>query len=62
LAGLLLLVLASGIPLWIFSALVSLIYILVVPLAALAMTMLYGDARAEASGDEIASPVPVEVG
>jgi hypothetical protein len=61
-AGLLLLVLVSGIPIWIFSALVSLIYILVVPLAALAMTMLYGDASAQASGDEITPPAPVEVG
>ena len=57
--ALLLLVLAAGIPLWIFSGLVSLVYALVVPLAAIAMTLLYGDAVAELSGSE--QPEPVEV-
>jgi hypothetical protein len=59
--GLLLLVVVSGIPLWIFSALISLVYVLVAPLAAIAMTLLYGDARAEAEGDALAAPVPAEV-
>ena len=45
--GLLLLVLFAGLPLWFFSGLVTLIYALVVPLAALALTLLYGDASAE---------------
>ena len=60
--GLLLLLVASGIPLWIFSALVSLVYVLVAPLAAISITLLYGDARAEAAGEEAAPPVPAEVG
>jgi hypothetical protein len=44
--SLLLLVLASGIPIWIFSGLVSLVYVFVTPLAAIAMNLLYGDAVA----------------
>ena len=42
--SLLLLVLATSIPLWLFSGLVTLIYVVVVPLAAIAMNLLYGDA------------------
>ncbi len=49
-AGLLLLVVAAGIPLWLFSALISLVNALIVPLAAVAMTLLFGDAVAEAQG------------
>src|SRR4029078_4940120 len=43
-AGLLLLLLAPGLPLWAFSALASLVYAVLVPLAAISMTLLYGDA------------------
>jgi hypothetical protein len=56
--GLLLLVVAAGIPLWIFSGLITLVYALVVPFAAIAMTLLYGEfvcAHAGArTADEIA--------
>ncbi|HSL73865.1 MAG TPA: hypothetical protein VK853_05340 [Ilumatobacteraceae bacterium] len=45
--GLLLLVLAAGIPLWLFSSLITLVYALIVPLAAVAQTLLFGDAVAE---------------
>ncbi|MGA9277949.1 hypothetical protein [Ilumatobacter sp.] len=45
--GLLLLVLVAGIPLWLFSGLVTLVYSLIVPLAAVAQTLLFGDAVAE---------------
>ena len=44
--SLLLLVGAASIPLWAFSALASLLYMLVAPLAAIAMNLLYGDAIA----------------
>lgn len=59
LVALILLVVASSIPLWVFSVLVSLVYAFVVPFAALAMTLLYGDAVAEQQGAERADPVPV---
>jgi hypothetical protein len=45
--GLLLLVTLQPLPLWAFSLLVSLTSVLVVPLAAIAQTLLYGDAVAE---------------
>jgi len=45
--GLLLLILAAGLPLWLFSALMSLVSVLIVPLASIAMGYLHGDARAE---------------
>ena len=45
--GLLLLVVAAGLPLWLFSALITLVYALIVPLAAVGTTLLYGDAVAE---------------
>lgn len=61
-AALLLLVLVSGIPLWIFSGLVSLVYALVSPLAAIAMSMLYGDARAETEAGAIPEPESAGVG
>ncbi len=57
-AALLLLVAASGVPLWIFSGLVSVVYALVVPLAAIAVTLLYGDAVAEREETEANEPVP----
>lgn len=47
LVSLILLVVVSGLPLWLFSILVSLVYICIVPLAALALTLLFGDAVAE---------------
>jgi hypothetical protein len=47
-ASLLLLVGATSIPLWIFSALVTLLYIFATPFAAIAMNLLYGDAVAAA--------------
>ncbi len=46
-AGLLLLVLVPGLPLWAFSALAAVVYAVLVPLAATSMTLLYGDAVAE---------------
>jgi hypothetical protein len=51
LVSLILLVVVSGVPLWLFSMLVSLVYICIVPLAALALTLLYGDAVAEHEDD-----------
>jgi hypothetical protein len=45
--GLLLLVVLAGLPFWLFSALIALVYALIVPLAAVAQTLLYGDAAAE---------------
>ena len=42
--SMLLLLAATSIPLWLFSILVSLVYVFVVPLAAIAMNLLYGDA------------------
>ena len=53
--GLLLLVLFAGIPLWLFSGLITLVYALIVPLAAVAMTLLFGDAVAEQRGLEFES-------
>ena len=46
-AGLLLLVLVPGLPLWAFSALAAVVYAFLVPLAAISMTLLYGDAVSE---------------
>jgi hypothetical protein len=54
--ALLLLVVAASIPLWVFSALATLVYALTVPLAAIAMTLLYGDAiaaRDTVDGDRV---------
>jgi hypothetical protein len=45
--ALLLLIVASSVPLWLFSGLTVLVYALTVPFAAIAMTLLYGDAVAE---------------
>ena len=45
--ALLLLLALTVLPLWIFSALMTLTYALLVPLTATAQTMLYGDAVAE---------------
>jgi hypothetical protein len=58
--GLLLLLGLSGLPIWLFSALMTLIYGVLVPLAATAQTMLYGDAVAEYNErDEAGAPVSV---
>jgi hypothetical protein len=62
--GLLLLVLVAGIPLWLFSGLITLVYALIVPLAAVAQTLLFGDAVAEQLGigvDAVDAPVPAGV-
>jgi hypothetical protein len=48
--GIVLLVVFSQIPLWLFSALITVFFALFVPLSALALTLLYGDARAEEQG------------
>jgi hypothetical protein len=45
--GLLILVLVPELPLWAFSALSALVYAVMVPLAAISMTLLYGDAVAQ---------------
>jgi hypothetical protein len=45
--GLLILVVANGFPLWMFAVTVNLVASLIVPLAAIAQTLLYGDAVAE---------------
>lgn len=63
--GLLLLVLVAGIPLWLFSALVTLALALIVPLAAVAQTLLFGDAvarereRQAAPNESASAPVGV---
>jgi hypothetical protein len=60
--GLLMLVIFTGLPLWLFSSLITLVYALVTPGAAIAMTLLYGDAVAyrDAVTDEtlLVSPAP----
>lgn len=50
--GLLLLVVLQVLPLWMFSVLVALISVVVVPLVAVAQTLVYGDAVAQASSDD----------
>jgi hypothetical protein len=49
--GLLLLLVLRSAPFWLFSALITLVYALIVPLAALAHTLLYGDAAAARADD-----------
>ena len=44
--GLLLLLVLTELPMWLFSGLITLVYALIVPLAAVAQTLLYGDAVA----------------
>ncbi len=48
--GLALLVLVPSIPLWLFSGLITLVYALIVPLAAVAQTLLFGDTVAQERG------------
>jgi VPS62-like protein len=55
--GLFLLILVPSLPLWAFSALSSVVYAILVPLAAISMTLLYGDAVAEHEGLEPAGLV-----
>ena len=50
--GLLLLIIFAGIPLWLFSVVVTAFAALVVPYTAISATLLYGDARAELEADE----------
>lgn len=60
-AALLLLVVAAGLPLWLFSLLNGVVYVATMPLGAIAMSLLYGDAVAEsreASTDSVHEPVP----
>jgi hypothetical protein len=54
--GLVLLVLATGLPLWAFTTMAAILFSLAVPFAALVVTLLYGDAVAAA---DAAEPVPV---
>ncbi len=58
--GLLLLVLVAGIPLWLFSGLTTLVLALIVPLAAVAQTLLFGDAVAEHRVEHDADLEPVD--
>jgi hypothetical protein len=55
--ALFLLIVISGLPLWLFSILVSLVYTCTIPFAAVAMVLLYGDAVAEHDGAEQAEPL-----
>jgi hypothetical protein len=55
--GLLLLVAVSGLPLWLFSLLTTLIYALLTPLTAVAQTLLYGDAFAQNQEQDTPEPV-----
>ncbi len=54
--GLLLLVLVPQLPLWLFSSLITLVYALVAPVGAIAMTLLYGDAVAHHDSDDASEP------
>jgi len=57
--GLTLLLVLPSLPLWLFSAISTLAYAIVVPLAAMAMTLLYGDAVAEQEGIPLDEPALV---
>ncbi|MFA9563771.1 MAG: adenylyl-sulfate kinase, partial [Acidimicrobiales bacterium] len=52
--GLLLLLLLSGIPLWLFSVIVTVFAALVVPYASIGLVLLYGDAVAQRDGIDVA--------
>jgi hypothetical protein len=62
--GLVLLIFFTGLPLWVLSAVIALVDVLVMPYAALVLTYLYGDAVAshrtadvtEDVGDVVATP------
>jgi len=53
---LLLLVFVAGIPLWLFSGLITVVYAFIVPLAAVAQTLLFGDAVAQQRGIDAEPP------
>jgi hypothetical protein len=55
--GLVLLILFTGLPLWVLSALIALVEVLVMPYAALVLTYLYGDAVASHRIAEVATDV-----
>jgi len=57
--GLLLLIVSAGLPLWLFSVLVTTIAALIVPYSAAAATLYYGDARAQLEDRPAAEPVGV---
>lgn len=64
--GLLLLVVSAGLPLWLFSALVTTSAALIAPYSAAAATLYYGDARAQlenqpAARSVLAEPMPAAV-
>ena len=56
--GIVLLVLVSQVPLWLFSVLMTLMFALVSPLSAVVITLLYGNAIAENQGAAAADPDP----
>ncbi|MCP4224785.1 MAG: hypothetical protein GY773_15725 [Actinomycetia bacterium] len=60
--GLVFLVALAGVPLWLFSVLVTAVLVLVVPYPAIAMVLLYGDARAEQEGAERAELIDPQTG
>jgi hypothetical protein len=59
LLGLLALILVTGLPLWVISLMTMLVEVALTPLGAIALTLLYGDARAEKDGAPIDERVPV---
>ena len=59
--GLLLLLLLSGMPLWLFSVIVSASSAIIVPYTAIVSVLLYGDAKAEAEGAEEADRLDLGV-
>jgi hypothetical protein len=59
LVGVVLLIVFSGLPLWLFSTLATLVYGLVVPVTALALTLLYGDAVTQKATVDERDPVLV---
>ncbi|WP_151082284.1 hypothetical protein [Nocardioides cynanchi] len=61
LLGLLALIIVTGPPLWVISLVTLVVEVALTPLGAIALTLLYGDARAEQDGQP-AQPDPVPVG
>ncbi len=59
--GLLVLVVFAGLPLWLFSGLITLAFALVVPTGAVAQTLLYGDAVSEKAEAEQPTPLGATV-
>jgi hypothetical protein len=57
--GLLILVLIPEIPLWLFSAIIPLVNALIVPIAAVAQTLLYGDMVAAEGSSPDGEPTQV---